>query len=306
MLTYARESLDSADRSHRQRVRWWSMLALLRALASSPAAAASTLRNRAGVSETATLEEADDLGRRTVLDQIDDETNEGIDVTPGSQESDDETDGHRRRLLGFAREADALAGDHDRKLTVVTKLVRDVIKDGHSPIIFCRFIPTAEYVATSLRAALSGVDVIAVTGTLPPEEREARIAQLAQSEKRVLVATDCLSEGVNLQTAFDAVIHYDLSWNPTRHEQREGRVDRYGQPKPRVLSRTVYGTDNQIDGIVLDVLIRKHRTIRTSLGISVPVPAQTDELIDAIFEGLLLRGLDRGQAQQGVLFEDHR
>jgi len=61
---------------------------------------------------------------------------------------------------------------------------------------------------------------------------------------------------VNLQHLFDAVIHYDLSWNPTRHEQREGRVDRYGQPNKKVRVVTYYGTDNQIDGIVLDVLIR--------------------------------------------------
>ena len=39
----------------------------------------------------------------------------------------------------------------------------------------------------------------------------------------MLVCTDCLSEGINLQAYFDAVIHYDLSWNPTRHEQREGQ-----------------------------------------------------------------------------------
>ena len=44
------------------------------------------------------------------------------------------------------------------------------------------------------------------------------------------MCTDCLSEGINLQHRFNAVMHYDLSWNPTRHEQREGRVDRYGQP----------------------------------------------------------------------------
>ena len=55
---------------------------------------------------------------------------------------------------------------------------------------------------------------------------------------------------------------------PTRHEQREGRVDRYGQPSRTVRVLTFYGIDNQIDGIVLDVLIRKHKTIRNSLGIS--------------------------------------
>ena len=60
----------------------------------------------------------------------------------------------------------------------------------------------------------------------------------------MLVATDCLSEGVNLQAYFDAVVHYDLSWNPTRHEQREGRVDRYGQPEPVVRASLIYGQNN--------------------------------------------------------------
>jgi hypothetical protein len=139
--------------------------------------------------------------------------------------------------------------------------------------------------------------VSAVTGLLPPEEREARVLELGQATQRVLVATDCLSEGVNLQDHFNAVLHYDLSWNPTRHEQREGRVDRYGQPSPTIRAITYYGVDNQIDGIVLDVLIRKHRTIRNSLGISVPVPIDTDQVVEAIFEGLLLRERSGGAQQ---------
>ena len=304
VLAYARETLQSGDGSHRQRVRWWAMLGLLRALASSPAAAASTLRNRAPASETDTPEEADELGRRTVLDQLDDETSEGVDVTPGSQETDEGSDAHRKRLLGYAREADALAGAKDRKLAVLTKRVKELLDEGHAPIVFCRFIPTAHYVADALRDALKNVEVAAVTGEIPPDERETRVHALAQAEKRVLVATDCLSEGINLQSAFDAVIHYDLSWNPTRHEQREGRVDRYGQPRERVKVTTMYGLDNQIDGIVLDVLIKKHKTIRSSLGISVPVPAQSDQVVEAIFEGLLLRGLDRRSNQQQALFEN--
>jgi hypothetical protein len=52
---------------------------------------------------------------------------------------------------------------------------------------------------------------------------------------------------------------------------------------------TYYGTDNQIDGVVLDVLLRKHKAIRNTLGISVPVPGDTEEVVEAIFEGLLLR-----------------
>ncbi|MCX6042794.1 MAG: helicase-related protein, partial [Caldilinea sp.] len=117
-----------------------------------------------------------------------------------------------------------------------------------------------------------------------------RVARLSTFPRRLLVATDCLSEGVNLQDHFDAVVHYDLSWNPTRHEQREGRVDRYGQPSPTVRTLTYYGVDNPIDGIVLDVLLRKHRTIRSSLGISVPVPASTQEAVQALMQGVMLRG----------------
>ena len=105
----------------------------------------------------------------------------------------------------------------------------------------------------------------------------------------MLVATDCLSEGVNLQEHFQAVVHYDLAWNPTRHEQREGRVDRFGQRARAVRAVTLYGTDNGIDGIVLDVLLRKHEQIRKALGISVPVPDRSDDVVQAILEGLLLR-----------------
>ncbi len=293
VLDYARESvLDTTGGQFHQRVRWWSALALLRSLASSPAAAASTLRNRAAPSEAQNPEEADEIGRRTVLDIIVDESTDGSDITPGSDPGgeEDEEQRNRRRLLEMARSADGLLGEKDEKLKKAVALVKGLLKDGYHPIVFCRFIPTAEYVAAELRKRLpKDVEVMAVTGLLPPESRVEIIRQLVESKNHVLVATDCLSEGINLQEHFDAILHYDLSWNPTRHEQRDGRVDRYGQPKPIVRVITYYGIDNQIDGVVLDVLLRKHRTIRSSLGISVPVPVNTEQVVEAIFEGLLLR-----------------
>ncbi|MGH9097418.1 MAG: hypothetical protein ACRDWB_08340, partial [Acidimicrobiales bacterium] len=89
-----------------------------------------------------------------------------------------------------------------------------------------------------------------------------------------------------LQEHFNAVVHYDLPWNPTRLEQREGRVDRYGQPSPAVKVATIFGVDNVIDEIVLDVLLRKHKLIRSELGVSIPVPGSNDEFIETIFERL--------------------
>ena len=143
--------------------------------------------------------------------------------------------------------------------------------------------------------------VAGITGALHPEERARRVAELTAGTARpVLVATDCLSEGVNLQEGFQAVVHYDLAWNPTRHEQREGRVDRFGQRAPTVRAVTLYGGDNRIDGIVLQVLLRKHEQIRKALGYSVPVPDRSDDVIQAILEGLLVRETDPAQT---ALFE---
>src|SRR6266702_3845015 len=305
VMRYTRETVaDPLDgNKHHQRVRWWSALALLRSMSSSPAAAVATLRSRASVADTETVDEADEIGRHTVLDLMDTDTSEGVDMVPGSDSEDEggEQQKLRRRLLEMAREAEALQGSKDEKLQKAIKLAEALVKDGFQPILFCRFIPTAEYVAQALRERLpKSVQVDAITGLLPPVERENRILELAKSPQRVLVCTDCLSEGINLQEYFNAVLHYDLSWNPTRHEQREGRVDRYGQPSQQVRAVTYYGLDNQIDGIVLDVLIRKHRTIRSSLGISVPVPIDTDQVIEAIFEGLLLRE-NAGNAQSAQL-----
>jgi superfamily II DNA or RNA helicase len=322
VLDYARETVTdpaATVTAQRQRVRWWSALALLRSMASSPAAAAVTLRTRAAHADTESSEEADAIGRRTVLDLVEEESSEGMDVVPGCLEEEftaESAEGAEKihsssalsalsavkRLQQMAREAEALQGRKDAKLQKVIPLVEALIRDGFQPILFCRFIPTAEYVAAALRDKLKGVEVVAVTGNLPPVEREDRVAQLAKADKRVLVCTDCLSEGINLQQHFNAVIHYDLSWNPTRHEQREGRVDRYGQPSPKVRTLTYYGTDNQIDGIVLDVLLRKHRAIRNSLGISVPLPWDSEQVIQAVFEGMLLRGR---KVEQGRLFDDY-
>jgi superfamily II DNA or RNA helicase len=309
VLQYARETVrDPEGGQLRQRVRYWSALALLRAMASSPRAAAATLSTRAANLDSQDVAEADRLGRSAVLDLPDEETSESADATPGADgDTGDGDTAHRRRLKRFASRATALEGKPDTKLALLAKVVTELLLEGYNPVIFCRFIDTAEYVAEHLAQRLgTSYAVAAVTGVLPPDERQARIRDLTGDETRrpVLVATDCLSEGVNLQEHFQAVIHYDLAWNPTRHEQREGRVDRFGQRAHVVRAVTLYGTDNGIDGIVLDVLLRKHEQIRKALGISVPVPDRSDDVVQAILEGLLLRDAPSEQlAFEGIGLE---
>lgn len=301
VLAWCREQvLDRTLDERRQRVRWWSALALLRSISSSPAAAAATLRNRTPADAAETVEEANAAGRHVVFDQAA-EGAETTDVVPGSQETGDEPDTDRRRMLRLAAEADALRGGKDLKLRRMTELLGKLVAEGWSPILFCRFIPTVDYVAEQLRAKLpKDIHVEAITGDLAPEEREARVTKLFGLSKKVLVCTDCLAEGVNLQEGFDAVVHYDLAWSPTRHEQREGRVDRFGQKRKEVRALTFFGRDNPVDGIVIDILLKKHRTIHKQLGVIVPVPMDTDGVVEAVLEGLLLRG-DDVAAEQLVL-----
>ena len=159
------------------------------------------------------------------------------------------------------------------------------------PIIWCRYIATANYVAEALKDKYetkknNTTRVIAITGEQSEDEREIRLQELKDYPQRIMVATDCLSEGVNLQEHFSAVIHYDFPWNPNRLEQREGRVDRYGQTATKVKCIVLYGKDNPIDGAVLDVLIRKANKIHRALGISVPVPMESNSLQEAVFKSL--------------------
>jgi superfamily II DNA or RNA helicase len=302
-IAYAGERVSAAgDRGKREaRIAWWSAIALLRSLVSSPRAAAQTLRTRSAAAAASSAEEADLLGAPLTRDSADSDALEGLDVAPGA-----ELDEPGARLAELADRAATLEGQQeDLKLAALLKHLKALLSKGYRPIVFCRYIPTAEYVAENLAETLgSKTFVRAVTGTLSPQQRLQRIEELAEESvgaRRVLVATDCLSEGVNLQHHFDAVIHYDLAWNPTRHDQREGRVDRYGQRTDIVKVITLYGSDNGIDGKVLEVLIRKHRQIRKDLGISVSVPdATVAGVTDAVVEWLMLRNRRPGQAS---LFE---
>ena len=303
VLAYARESVHvPGEAQSRTRIRWWAALGLLRALASSPQAAAATLRERAIAADDGETDEAviDRLGRELVLDPEEGEDS-ALDMTPGAQ-VDGEQSETTVRLLTLASRADALAGAKDNKLKLLTAQVQGLVDQGFAPIVFCRFIATAEAVAEHLRGALKGSEVLAVTGRHTPDERVDRVEELARAERRVLVATDCLSEGINLQAAFSAVIHYDLPWNPTRLDQREGRVDRYGQASPEVRVLTIYGEDNRIDTLILEVLVRKHRLIRATLGTSVPAPEEAESLLDVLLSRVL--NAQGREVIQPLLFED--
>lgn len=274
-----------------RRLAFWGTLALMRCVGSSPAAAASALRNRlGGKGEGDTIEPLVLDGEEGLLTESD--------VEPGTASDGDEEEAALRPLIEAAEALDRRR-EEDPKLRALVRHVKLLIeREGARPIVFCRFIATAEAVGEVLRKRFPKHEIAVVSGRLTPEERRARVEAMGSSPARILVATDCLSEGVNLQALFDAVIHYDLSWNPTRHQQREGRVDRFGQQAPTVHTLMIYGENSMIDGAVLEVITRKAEAIRKATGVSVPIPSDSDGVANALMQAMLLRS--RTPRAQGV------
>ncbi|MFC4337370.1 DEAD/DEAH box helicase [Salininema proteolyticum] len=302
VLEYARGRYHAASDSLGRRKTWWDVLGLLRAVVSSPAAAGQALSTRSAVSIADSESEADKLGEPIAHDYQDGAVGD-TDQTPGAVAAD-EGDPEANRLIEAAV---SLTGpDGDAKLARLIKDLKKLIKAGHKPIVFCHYVSTARYVYEHVKDALGKNTAVAeIDGVLSPQQRVGAIDKLADEVEEngvtpVLIATDCLSEGVNLQQLFDAVVHYDLAWNPTRLDQREGRVDRFGQKTDIVRVITMIG-DNGMDGKILEVLINKHRQIRKTLGINVPVPDEQSATVgSAVAEWIVLRG---EEPEQDTLFD---
>ena len=298
----------------KKRVHYWTALGLLRGVMSSPGAGVKMLATRLDKlvevesDDTATDEDHGDLNPVGDL-----ECGIETDVAPTQvMERGDWTEHQRRQLRSFSKRLEAFAGsEDDQKLYAASIVLEDWISSGFHPVVFCRYIETANYLgehlAPVLAAKIPRLNLQVVTSEDPDDLRKERIDGMAGDRPRILIATDCLSEGINLQEWFTAVLHYDLPWNPNRLEQREGRVDRFGQQAPEVKACLIYGADNPIDGIVLDVLLRKVREIKRVTGINVPFPEDSQSIIDTITQSLLLNPdrpiQTRKTPQQRTLFE---
>lgn len=279
-IDYCLEVVSKAgDQKKDQRLAFWGTLALMRCVGSSPAAALSALRNRAS-NEAERLE--------TQIYDEDGDNEDAVDVEPNAIFSNDTA------LQALLDQASSLSIAKDPKLDALVSALKPLIKAGANPVVFCRYLATAEHVKNGLRKAFPKLIIDAVTGELTPDERRDRVSEMSIEDgekdvQRILVATDCLSEGINLQQLFDTVVHYDLSWNPTRHQQREGRVNRFGQPAELVRSIMMFSPDSAIDGAVLDVILRKAEEIRKATGVTVPLPDERGPVTDALMAAMMLR-----------------
>ncbi|MEQ2009112.1 MAG: DISARM system SNF2-like helicase DrmD [Limisphaerales bacterium] len=146
--------------------------------------------------------------------------------------------------------------------------------NGLRLLIFTEYDDTKRYLVEMLRTAIADTDLAehrieVYHGPTPPEKREAikRAFNLPPHEHpiRILVATDAAREGINLQAHCHNLFHFDVPWNPSRLEQRNGRIDRKLQPAPEVFCHYFVYSQRPEDR-VLRALVRKTETIRTELG----------------------------------------
>lgn len=143
------------------------------------------------------------------------------------------------QIADFLEELENFKSSQDKKLTELIKLLKnDPVASKHKVLIFSEFGDTARYLSEQLKlAGIDGVDQIdsgtsgdrtRIIERFSPYYNESSSGALAEAEReeiRVLISTDVLSEGLNLQDA-TRLINYDLHWNPVRLMQRIGRVDR--------------------------------------------------------------------------------
>ncbi len=283
LLILLREIYTGPNASgQKQRFKYFAVLSLLRGVMSSPEAGREMLARKSAKVEETEIDK--DIIPVTVSDG--DETDDDS-VAVNVVEKADLSGGEKKQLDDIA---ESLSAIKDNKVDTALKQVKLWLKEEYNPIVFCRFIPTARYVGDYFREKLPrDTELLVITGEMVDELRKEKINELAKSDKKkVLIATDCLSEGINLQEQFTAVLHYDLPWNPNRLEQREGRVDRFGQSSPGVKAYLLYGKDNPIDSVVLKVLLKKAREIRKRTGISVPFPEESQGILDSLINAVIL------------------
>ncbi|ABK43304.1 helicase domain protein [Magnetococcus marinus MC-1] len=180
-----------------------------------------------------------------------------VDAIRWRQELEDDHD----RLARLHAEATQVGYERDAKLAELKALIADKVENPLNPgnrkmIIFTAFADTAEYLYRDLSVwvrAQYGIESAQVTGaggnkctlkkirsdlggilsSFSPRSKERPEEMAQEGELDLLIATDCISEGQNLQDC-DTLVNYDIHWNPVRIIQRFGRIDRIGSPNARI------------------------------------------------------------------------
>jgi len=275
----------------------WTVMHLHKRALSSPEALRCSLRNRrerlkqrltSAIAEAEEIPIPPEVARANVLDE---DTGERLTDEEAGQRTErvvygslEEIQAELDLLEEVLEKAKKVTARRDSKLQkLLDTVLRQRLAADPKVVIFTRYVDTMNYLAQQIQRDKRYANAIIpiIHGGLNERQRREIFRDFERAKVGVLVATDAISEGINLQHAAAQVIHYELPWNPNRLEQRNGRVDRFGQRKPVVYVRTMV-MDETLDATILKVLVEKAAQIRRDYGFSPPYFGDETNILDLL------------------------
>jgi len=275
-----------------------------RRAASSPLALKRSLERRLdavsrcalqqAVDPEATVDPGDDFRRDL------DEAGQDEPIDPALPKSVQAAQREQQEISSLLSRLEALGATDSKRDHFMATLDR-VVADGRAVLVFSEYTDTMDYLRGQVVASY-GDTVACYSGRGGERLRNGEwvavskaeiTAALGEGDVRVLICTDAASEGLNLQAA-SALINYDLPWNPSRVEQRIGRIDRIGQREP-VLPIVNLFLEHSVDMAVYRALRRRCGMFEHFVGEMQPVLALAREA---------LRKNPRGSAAVVAAIED--
>jgi len=270
-------------------IKYWAILHMYRRFISCPQALIRTIQNKLkdDISSETEIQDVNKLPEEEIQEQLERTRQNVTDISNDDSYEEHEIDRNNdtelvrkklapkivKKLREIEKSTEKLLGySNDVKLNnFYNNVLQDLIEEGNKIIIFTRYIDTADYLADELKklasekSLLKGFKIVEIVGTDAIHVRTEKYEQFLVLEKGIMVSTDCMSEGIDLQYSSNMVVNYELTWNPNRLEQRNGRVDRFGQPKTDVYIRTLIMKES-LEIAILDLLYKKIQSIGTDVG----------------------------------------
>jgi superfamily II DNA or RNA helicase len=253
-------STEGEPYSRSKTMAYWTTLHLQKRAISSPFALQISLSNRLEslLNKEIALLESDELGDAVTdlfssAERLDDESvSSEIDKSAVTEQEQNPLE------LLLAKVKKFKPKDDDKLQTLITKTLPELTKQDKKIILFTKYKDTLKYLQTNLS---KDYNIEIIHGGFSIKKRQEIFANFDRKKAGILIATDAISEGLNLQRLSSCIVHYELPWNPNRLEQRNGRIDRIGQEKNTVNIRTMILEDT-LDKEILNLLVEKTKTIR--------------------------------------------
>jgi len=174
---------------------------------------------------------------------------------------------------GMGKKVKCIDAEADAKLGELKKMLLDLGKKGQV-VLFTYYADTLDYIHKNVNedTSFKGLRIEKISGRVTSAKKRSEIVKdFMKGRIDILMSTDVLSEGMNLQQA-KYLINYDLHWNPTRMIQRSGRIDRIGSPFDKIYVYNFF-PEEELEGLLklVAVLQNKIRNIDRSVGLDATV-----------------------------------